>query len=251
MSNSVAELGRRLAAQLLDLQLADLVRQRLARPGDVAVDLVDDVELGLRRVRLEVVDRLLPRPVLVVHAGVDDEPHGAPHLVGELAELVVGVLVEAHLLAEALAVEAPALDERGGLEVAAELRQLAEFLRQRDLQVMARHRLVDRQHRDLVVRAFLGLVEVHVVVARARAVHRRALVVGRRGVRRDLLGDRPHAVRHARQLAEVLRQQRVDALRHRLVGLQQFLRVRVAEFRVGAQVGQELVEAALEVRPAR
>ena len=244
----VAQLVRRFAAQLLDLQFADLVRQRLARVADVAVDFIDDVEFGLCRVRLEVIDRLLPRPVLVMQAGVDDEPHGAPHLVGQLAELVVGILVEPHLFAEALAVEAPAFDERGGLEVAAELRQLAEFLRQRNLQVMARHRFVNRQHRDLVFRAFLGFVEVHVVVPRALAVHRRALVVGRRGVRCDLLGDLPHAVRHARQLAEVLRQLRVDALCHRLVGLEQFFRVGVAEFRVRAQVGQELVEAALEVR---
>ena len=38
-------------AQLLDLQLADLVGQGLAGPGDVAVDLVDDVVLGLGGVR--------------------------------------------------------------------------------------------------------------------------------------------------------------------------------------------------------
>jgi hypothetical protein len=34
-------------AQLLDLQLADLVGQRLARPADVAIGLVGDIELGL------------------------------------------------------------------------------------------------------------------------------------------------------------------------------------------------------------
>src|SRR5688572_3051407 len=54
---ALAELGGRARAQLLDLQLADLVGQRLARPGDVAVDLVDDVVLGLGRVGLEELDR--------------------------------------------------------------------------------------------------------------------------------------------------------------------------------------------------
>jgi len=131
-----SEPGRRPRAQLLDAQLADLVGERLPGPGDVAIDLVDDVVLALRGVRLEELDRLLARPALVVQAGVDDEPHGAPHLVGELAELVVGILVEPHFLAEALAVQRPALDERRRLEAAAEPRLVAEFLRERDLQVV-------------------------------------------------------------------------------------------------------------------
>jgi hypothetical protein len=57
---ALAECSGRVAAQLLDLQFADLVRERLARVADVTVRLVDDVELGLGGVRLEIVDRLLP-----------------------------------------------------------------------------------------------------------------------------------------------------------------------------------------------
>src|SRR4051812_17214671 len=48
-----AELPRRPRAQLLDLQLADLVGERLAGPRDVAVHFVDDVLVGLRRVLAE------------------------------------------------------------------------------------------------------------------------------------------------------------------------------------------------------
>src|SRR5687767_13913086 len=54
-----AELGAGEAAELLDLQLADLVGQGLAGPDDVAVDLHHDVVLGLARVLDEEVDRLL------------------------------------------------------------------------------------------------------------------------------------------------------------------------------------------------
>src|SRR5579884_3784708 len=69
------------AAQLADLELADLVRQRLAGVGDVAVDLVGDVELRLRGVGEEIVDRALARPALRVDPGVDDQPDRSPHLV--------------------------------------------------------------------------------------------------------------------------------------------------------------------------
>jgi hypothetical protein len=67
---------------LQDFKLTNLVGQRLARPGNVAVDLVYDVVLGLGRIVLEEVDRLLPCPALVVHASVDDEAHSTPHVIG-------------------------------------------------------------------------------------------------------------------------------------------------------------------------
>ncbi len=79
-----------------------------------------------------------------MHAGVDDEAHGAPHVVGQCAEPGVGVLVKAEVVAEALAVEPPALDEGREAHVAAEVRHVAEFLLQSDLEVMARHSLVHR-----------------------------------------------------------------------------------------------------------
>src|SRR5687767_13870685 len=58
----VAEPGRGVRAQLLELELADLVRERLARPNDVAVHLDLDVVLGPGRVVTEEVDRLLSGP---------------------------------------------------------------------------------------------------------------------------------------------------------------------------------------------
>ncbi len=57
-------------AELLDLELTDLVGQRLTRPDDVAIDLDDDVVLLLAGVRDEVVDGLLSASLQVVHRGL-------------------------------------------------------------------------------------------------------------------------------------------------------------------------------------
>jgi len=130
--------------------------------------------LGLRRIILEEVDRLLSRPALVMHAGVDDETNRAPHVVGELAETRVGILVEAEVVTEAFTVKAPAFDECGKSLEAAEHRHVAEFLLQRELQVVARHGFVHGQNLDLVFRAHLGFVQVHPVDSRPAAIARRS-----------------------------------------------------------------------------
>src|SRR4051812_42604781 len=51
-----AELRACLGAELHDLELADLVSERLSRPHDVAVHLVRDVVLGEERVRDHEID---------------------------------------------------------------------------------------------------------------------------------------------------------------------------------------------------
>ena len=110
------------AADLADLQLADLVGQGLAGPGDVAVDLVLDLVARQRRVLLDVVDGPGATPSLLVHAGVDHEAGAAEGVVVEPAEVGVGVGVEADLARQPLAVECPALVERREVEIAAERR---------------------------------------------------------------------------------------------------------------------------------
>src|SRR4051794_39125555 len=76
-----AELALRLLAQLENLQLPDLVAEGLAGPHDVAVGLVLDVHLVLRRMGVEEIDNLLTVPLLVMQAGVDHQPDRAQHLV--------------------------------------------------------------------------------------------------------------------------------------------------------------------------
>ena len=86
----------RLVAQAADGQLADLVGERLARNGDVALDLGGGVGLRLSRIVEHVLDRLVAGPTLGMDAGVDDQPHRAQHLVVQIAEALIGVGVHAH-----------------------------------------------------------------------------------------------------------------------------------------------------------
>src|SRR6202012_5443014 len=100
--------GLGLVARILDGELAEVIAERLAGPGDVTVDLGLNLVIGERGVLAEVLLGLFAGPSLGVDAGVDDQAGGAPGLVAEHAEGLVGSLVDAHLGAEAFAVERPA-----------------------------------------------------------------------------------------------------------------------------------------------
>ena len=89
-------------AQLADLELAELVAERLGGPGDVAVGLGLDGGLVDGAGLAEEVDDLVAAPALGVDAGVDDQADGAEELAREPAVVADGVLVEADLLAELL-----------------------------------------------------------------------------------------------------------------------------------------------------
>ena len=137
-----------LAAQRYDPDLAELVRERLTGPCDVAIGLGAYLVLGQRGVLLQVVERLLAAPAFPVHAGVDDEPACTPHLVAQAAKILVRRLVHVHLDAELLAVERPAFAESAEIGVPAKRRQIAELACERDLKVMARHGFMQRQRRQ-------------------------------------------------------------------------------------------------------
>src|ERR1700733_14027553 len=119
---------------LKDGALAEVVRERLPGPGDVAVDLGADLALWQRGVLAEIVERLLARPPLGVDAGVDYQARRAPDLVAEHAEAVVGRVVHAHLAAELLAVERPALPVGGDVSELAEGGLILVLHRDRDLE---------------------------------------------------------------------------------------------------------------------
>src|SRR5713101_17909 len=71
----------RFRAQPANLQLTQFVRQRLSRPHNVAVHLDGNVLIGLARVVLEKLNRLLARPSHRVHSRIHNQPHRAPHFV--------------------------------------------------------------------------------------------------------------------------------------------------------------------------
>src|SRR4029077_9450724 len=73
-----AEARGRLVVESLDLELTELVGEGLPGPGDVAVDLVDDVVGGEGGVLEHDPDRFAARPAEGVHPGVDAQPARAP-----------------------------------------------------------------------------------------------------------------------------------------------------------------------------
>src|SRR5690606_26015513 len=96
-------------------------------------------------------------PAEGVDPGVDHEASGAPGVEANHADAVEIGLVEAHLLAEPLGVEGPALHEGGEAAVLAKCGERLELLRDRDLEVVSGNRLVHGEDARLVTRATLWL----------------------------------------------------------------------------------------------
>src|SRR3546814_13726441 len=71
----------RLRAQRLDLQLADLVGQRLPGPRDVAFGFGGRLGFAFGGIVEHVLDHLLAGPVLAMQAGVGDPSYPAPPFV--------------------------------------------------------------------------------------------------------------------------------------------------------------------------
>src|SRR5437764_6513149 len=94
-----------------DLQLADLVRQGLTWPGDVAVDLILDLVAWKRSVLLHVIDGLGAGPALLMYPSVDHQPGAPQGIVVELTEDGVSVGVEADFTGQGFTVEGPCLVE--------------------------------------------------------------------------------------------------------------------------------------------
>ena len=101
------QVGRAIAE---DLELADLVGQRLAGPGDVAVDLHrSDLNCADESAddRCYVSDRLVTAPMFVVQAGVGNQSGRPKRVVIEAAEFGIGIGVESDLAGQPLAVQGP------------------------------------------------------------------------------------------------------------------------------------------------
>src|SRR6266850_6779976 len=128
-----AQLLVRTRAQFLDLQFARLVSEGLAGPDYVAIDFIDDVEFLLGTVFHEIVDRLLARPVHLVHTGIHYQPYRSPHLISKLAKLCIGIVIEAHLLAQRFRIQSPPFGESSVAAITPEVWDVALFLGQRDL----------------------------------------------------------------------------------------------------------------------
>ncbi len=128
----------------------------------------------------------------------------------------------------------------------AELRQPAQLLRARDLQVMAGHGLVEEQVLHVVLGSRAQAVDVRLEVAGATALDAaRRVVVGVVALERL---HRAHAVGQPRQFGEKLRQLRVHPLGDVAIADEQVLAARVVELRRVVQEPEEFGARADESR---
>src|SRR4029077_738479 len=118
-----AELGERAVAQFQNFKLAEFVRKCLRGNGDVAIGFGLHARLVFVRVRVEKVDHLLARPMLVMHAGIEHQADGAQHFIRQAAVIRVGILVEPDIFSETLGIERPALNVTGVAGLLAKWRQ--------------------------------------------------------------------------------------------------------------------------------
>jgi hypothetical protein len=82
-----------------------------------------------------------------MHPRVDHEATRAPHFIRQSPEVLIRRVIAAHLEPQLFRVERPSLAERVRIEVEAKPRHVGKLARQRDLQVMPRHGLVQRERR--------------------------------------------------------------------------------------------------------
>ncbi len=207
---ALAELVFGLAAQALDLEAAEQVGRGLAGHRGVTVDLRRRPVRADRGVLEHVVDCLLPAPAHDVQARVDDEARSAPGFVRQLADARDRARIQAHLVGEVLAVEAPALGRARYEHVAQDRMQPLVEQCNRHLQMVAGIAFVKGQRlgagladRRRVVRADLDRARP-AAVGRACRVEAaaRVLLVGRRRDHDDLgVGHVAEPVVHGRAAA--------------------------------------------------
>ena len=179
-----------------------------------------------------------------MQAGVGHQAAGAPHLVAEAAEALVGVAVDAHFLAQELGIEAPALGEGGHVGAATVVGLIRRLLLQGDLQVVAGDGLVNRQGRKLIEGALVQLGRVDDIAASHAVLHRAGVVAAGGVGLLDLTRDGAHAVGQAGQGPEQGGQTVVGALGDLGRLFQQLFAAGRIELRIGSQEVEEAGEVA-------
>nr|WP_232508378.1 hypothetical protein [Qipengyuania flava] len=165
-------------AQLLDLQFADLVAQRLPRHRDVSGNFVFRI-IARIAVLDHVFDRLFAGPAERMHAGIDHQPHRALQFsVFQRLQPVDRIVIQAEFVAQAFGIECPALAIGGKPAVTQQIGQAFVLDREHHLEVMARIAFVHVEPDRSAQFAFGRVPPAEIEGARARSV-RLAGLVGR------------------------------------------------------------------------
>src|SRR5271156_6080344 len=109
---------------------------------------------------VEVVDHLLPGPVLRMDAGIDHQADRAPDVAFQAAVIAVRILVEADILAQLFGVETPPFGISRVPEVFTKLRNAGKFLGNGNLQMVPWQSLVIRPVLNVRERPGLKLISV-------------------------------------------------------------------------------------------
>ena len=172
----IAEGSLRLLPQRENFHHAELVTQRLPGIDKKAFDLGHDVAVGERSILAEVIDACFARPLFCVYARVEHQACRTPEFILQSPEVVVRVLVESHLARKLLCIQCPALDERAIAGELAKRGQAFQFLCERELEMMARRRLMVGDRREHIALHIVHIGKVRVVNSRSRSVLRGTIV---------------------------------------------------------------------------
>ena len=158
---------------------------------------------------MEIVDYLLPRPMLVMETGVDNQTNRSQHVILQMPIVAVRILEKSDFLAQSLRVEGPSFRVGCIKFVLTKQRQFRQLLRDGNLHVMSRESFVIGGGLDIQHGALGEIAGVHHDVAGPRTVSSAIHVFG---VRCFLLAKsfhRPHLELRLRQSSKQLRQSRV------------------------------------------
>ena len=170
-----------------------------------------------------------------------------------LPEIRVGIAETAHLLAQPLGVQPPALDVGREPHLSAERRHARELLRDRNLHVMPGNAFVIRDTLHVELRHRAHVDEMHVIRSGTRAVGC-SLLVMLRGARQlakrfDALDHEPALRPQAEVVGQARFDRRVEVARRLQIRLSAFVGVRKSKARIGANRHEELLQRARRSRP--
>src|SRR5689334_15299047 len=117
-----------------------------------------------------------------MHAGIDDQPDRAPHLVLQASIFTVWILIKADLFAEALRIKRPAFAEGIETRIFAELWHATHLLPDGELEVVSWNALVIRDGLYVQKQAMLRIVFIHVDATRLAVARRPDGIISRHGI---------------------------------------------------------------------
>ncbi|KQV46418.1 hypothetical protein ASD07_13115 [Duganella sp. Root336D2] len=150
----------------------------MSRRDDVAFHFRGRFLFGHAGIFHHVFDGFLMLPAFVVNAGVNYQPCGPHHVVAQSAQLVQRIGGQAHFGSQPLRIQSPTFLVCRKTDHAAEKRHTLHLLRQRYLEMVARHDFVEDRAAHAELRRVFQRAQVRIEHAGPRAIHCTWYVIG-------------------------------------------------------------------------